>query len=93
MASDRSLADPVTLVPHPEPSPREETPSYQAAKPTSFELPPDLIQVETTREKIGQIPDNQAPQMGERLGERPRRPRAPEEPAPNEPLVQVETRH
>jgi ribonuclease E len=57
----------------------------------AFELPPELIQVETSPEKVHQ--DNPAPEPGERFEDRPRRPRPAEEPMPNEPLVQVETRH
>jgi ribonuclease E len=95
IASDRSLADPATLAAQRETAPQdEEMRSYRAPKLTQgFELPPDLIQVETSPEKVGQIPDKQVSPMGERLGERPRRPKQPEEPVPSEPLVQVETRH
>jgi hypothetical protein len=64
-------------------------PERRLAQP--FELPPELIQVETSPEKVHQ--DNPAPEPGERFEGRPRRPRATEEPMPNEPLVQVETRH
>jgi ribonuclease E len=58
----------------------------------SFELPPDLIQVETAPGKAGQTVEAEPPAGLMQLGERPRRPRPPEEPIPSEPLVQVETR-
>lgn len=63
--------------------------SRAAATIPSFELPPDLIQVETAPGKAGQRMEAEPAQSGER----PRRPRAPEEPISSEPLVQIETRH
>ncbi len=95
IASDRSQTHPETPSAQREAAPRdEELWRYRAPKPAQgFELPPDLVQVETSREKVEQIPDNQVPPLGERLSERSRRPRPAEEPVPSEPLVQVETRH
>ena len=94
IASERSRTDPVPS-PQPEATPRDEEmrnyPAPQLAQ--SYQLPSDLIQVETSPEKVEQIADNQATAPGERLSERPRRPRPPDEPASSEPLVQVETRH
>ena len=58
----------------------------------SFELPPDLVQVETSPGRAQQAQDNLGPGP-ERFESRARRPRPPEEQVPNEPLVQVETRH
>ena len=59
----------------------------------SFELPPELIQVETAPGKAGQTLEAEPTAGLTQLGERPRRPRPPEEPIPSEPLVQIETRH
>ena len=71
-----------------------EAPSARAPRmlPT-FELPVDLVQVETSPAKVQQIQDNPSQEGDERLENRGRRPRPPEEPLPSEPLVQVETRH
>jgi len=67
--------------------------SRAAATIPSFELPPDLIQVETAPGKAGQTMEAEPPAELTQPGERPRRPRAPEEPISSEPLVQIETRH
>ena len=60
----------------------------------TFEQPPDMIQVETAPGKADQAMEAERPAGLTELGERPRRPRPPEdEPIPTEPLVQIETRH
>jgi ribonuclease E len=56
----------------------------------NFDLPSDLVQVETTPDRAQDIP---SPAPEPRFESRPRRPRASEEQVPAEPLVQVETRH
>lgn len=56
----------------------------------NFELPSDLVQVETSPDRAQDIP---SPAPEPRFESRPRRPRAPEEQVPTEALVQVETRH
>jgi ribonuclease E len=62
-----------------------------------FELPPDLVQVETSLVQVETSPEKARQIEGhpgdERFEGRPRRPRPTEESLPNEPLVQVETRH
>jgi len=56
----------------------------------TFELPPDMIQVETAPGKADQAMEAERPAGLTELGERPRRPRPPEdEPIPTEPLVQI----
>ncbi len=71
----------------------KEAPSDRAARiPPTFELPADLVQVETSPGKVQQIQDNPPPAAEERFESRARRPRPPEEPLASEPLVQVETR-
>jgi ribonuclease E len=59
----------------------------------SFELPPDLVQVETSPGRAEQAQDNLVAAAEERFEGRARRLRPPEEQVPSEPLVQVETRH
>ena len=59
----------------------------------TFELPPDMIQVETAPGKADRAMEAERPAGMTQLGERPRRPRPPDEPVPSEPLVQIETRH
>ena len=61
--------------------------------PPTFDLPPDLVQVETSPGRLQQGQANPAPAAEERVESRTRRPRPPEEQVPTEPLVQVETRH
>jgi hypothetical protein len=62
--------------------------------PPTFDLPPDLVQVETTGPgSVQQGQANPAPAAEERVESRTRRPRPPDEQVPTEPLVQVETRH
>ena len=59
-----------------------------------FELPPDLVQVETSAERAQQVQNDPGAAEGEgRIQGRARRTRPPEEQPPSEPLVQVETRH
>ncbi|HXX09963.1 MAG TPA: Rne/Rng family ribonuclease [Burkholderiales bacterium] len=68
--------------------------STAAAPIPTFELPPDMIQVETAPGKADQAMEAERPAELTQPGERPRRPRPPEEePIPTEPLVQIETRH
>jgi hypothetical protein len=71
-----------------------ETQSAKAMRTVpTFELPSDLIQVETSPGKRQPIQDNSPPEAAERFEGRARRPRPLEEPPTSEPLVQVETRH
>ena len=66
--------------------------SYQAPSPSqTFVLPPDLVQIETSPDKVQQVQANAVPAT-EAAAPRPRRPRPSDEPLPSEPLVQVETR-
>jgi hypothetical protein len=64
--------------------------SANRARPTPepFSLPPDLVQIETSR---GAPSAEERPGTEAMQAPRPRRPR-PEPVAPSEPLVQVETR-
>ena len=80
---------------HLEPEQRVAEVDISPAAPTmpSFELPPDLIQVETAPGKADQGAEAEPPAELTQLRERPRRPRAPDEPIASEPLVQIETRH
>src|SRR5262249_23839574 len=87
---------PREIVPvHPEPARRVAEFDVSPAAPTlpRFELPPDLVQGETAPGKAGQTSEAEPPAASTPLGERPRRPRPPEESIPSEPLVQIETRH
>jgi hypothetical protein len=71
-----------------------QTESYRAQpQPQSFALPPDLVQVETRPGTVYEVPSEPA-LPGDASQRRARRPRAAEDqPSPEEPLVQVETRH
>ena len=86
--------EPVVVAPERGPAPADQ--EMQAVRatgiPPTFQLPPDLVQVETSPGKIQQIRDNPPPEAEERFEGRARRPRPPDEPLPSEPLVQVETR-
>ncbi|HTS51995.1 MAG TPA: Rne/Rng family ribonuclease, partial [Burkholderiales bacterium] len=93
IAADRSQTDPDMPSPPRETVPQEEELQTPRAPKLSFQLPPELIQVETSPEKAQQLPHNPTAALVERLGGRPRRPTQPEEPVQSEPLVQVETRH
>ena len=74
---------------HDEPTAR----SYEAPPPAqTFALPPDLVQIETSPDKVQQVQASAVP-AAEAAASRPRRPRPSDEPLPSEPLVQVETRH
>jgi hypothetical protein len=69
-----------------EPAPDTRVPTWQMPP---IELPSDLVLIETQPEKLAQVMDqpaevSQAP--------KPRRTRPPEQPVPDEPLVQIETR-
>ena len=67
--------------------------SYQAPPSSqTFALPPDLVQIETSPDKVQQVQAG-AVATTETGAPRPRRPRPSDEPLPSEPLVQVETRH
>src|SRR5262249_18294069 len=67
-------------------------PVHHAPSPVqSFALPPDMVQIETSPDKIREGPI--LPASSEIAPARPRRPRPSGETAPSEPLVQVETRH
>jgi hypothetical protein len=67
--------------------------SYQAPPPPqTFALPPDLVQIETSPDRVQQVQANAVPAT-EAAAPKPRRPRPSDEPLPSEPLVQVETRH
>ena len=67
--------------------------SPAAAPMPSFELPPDLVQVETAPGRAAQGVEAEQAAGVTQIDERPRRPRPPEEPVASEPLVQIETRH
>jgi hypothetical protein len=94
-ATENRLAEPAVVPAQPNVDRHEEaTPTYRAPPPQqTFTLPSDLVQIETSREKVGQRQTEAATPNGETAGARPRRPRPVEEPQPNEPLVQIETRH
>ncbi len=94
VADDRRMEPVVMAPPEREAVPEDkETLSDRAARiPPAFELPADLVQVETSPGKVQQIQDNPPPAAEERFESRARRPRSPEEPPPSEQLVQVETR-
>jgi hypothetical protein len=75
---------------HYEPAPT----SYQAPpQPQTFALPPDLVQIETSPDKVQQVQANPVPATEAAAAPRQRRPRPSDEALPSEPLVQVETRH
>jgi hypothetical protein len=63
-----------------------------ASRVPHFELPPDLVQVETSPGRAQQAQADPT-SAEERFEGRGRRTTPPEEPVPSEPLVQVETRH
>jgi ribonuclease E len=73
-------------------APREESaPGRAAAAAPSFSLPPDMVQIETSRERG---PESVSLAQEPAQPRRPRRPRPePGAPAESEPLVQIETRH
>jgi len=68
------------------------TPYQAPPPPQTFALPPDLVQIETSPDKVQQVQAN-AVSATEAAAPRLRRPRPSDEPLPSEPLVQVETRH
>ena len=84
----------------PEPVVQHETHHYEPAQTSyqappsaqTFALPPDLVQIETSPDKVQQVAAS-AVATTETGAPRPRRPRPSDEPLPSEPLVQVETRH
>lgn len=78
-----------------EPAPQDKEARADRASrvPPSFQLPPDLVQVETSPDRAQQGQAEPAAAAEEGFESRARRPRPPEEQVPSEPLVQVETRH
>lgn len=73
---------------HAEPAPAPAAP----AKPATFELPPDMVQIETAHDMPNAAPE---PIEAEQAPRRARRPQTAGEPAASggEPLVQIETRN
>jgi ribonuclease E len=69
-----------------EPAPGTRVPTWQMPP---IELPSDLVLIETQPEKLAQVKDQPAE---ESQAPKPRRTRPPEQPVPDEPLVQIETR-
>jgi hypothetical protein len=69
-----------------EPAPDTRLPSWQMPP---IELPSDLVLIETQPEKLAQVKDQPAEAI---QAPKPRRMRPPEQPVPDEPLVQIETR-
>jgi hypothetical protein len=59
----------------------------------TFELPSDLVQIETSPDKVESVEADSTAGPEEKLAGRPRRTRVAADPMPSEPLVQVETRH
>ena len=93
VADDRRM-EPMVMTPGEAVPDDKEARSDRAARiPPTFELPADLVQVETSPGKVQHIQDNPPPAAEERFESRARRARPPEEPLPSEALVQVETRH
>lgn len=76
-----------------EAAPREAPPDRVSHVVTTFELPPDLVQVETSPGRTQDVQDDPARGAAGRVENRAPRPRPPEEQIASEPLVQVETRH
>jgi len=82
------------VVPRESPRQEGEASTDRALRVTpTFALPSDLVQVETSPERAQQVQADTMSGGEERSESRGRRQRPPEEPAPSEPLVQVETRH
>jgi hypothetical protein len=93
ISSGASRSEPDFATAEREPAVEETLAERTAPLPPSFKLPPDLVQVETSADRVQRAQNDTNADNEGRIEGRPRRPKPTEEQLPSEPLVQVETRH